>query len=63
MYYLSITVKKTLYLERCTNLKMLLLETSENFGIMNVQIQFIPFYNSQMEETVFEIIVFYFEIR
>ena len=42
---------------------MLLLETSENFGIMNAQIQFIPFYNCRMEETFFEIIVFYFEIR
>ena len=50
-------------MERCTNLKMLLLETSENFGIMNAQIQFIPFYNSRMEEIDFEIIVFYFEIR
>lgn len=38
-------------------------EISETFGITNVQIQLIPFYQSGREERIFEIIMFYFEIR
>ena len=38
-------------------------ETSETFGIANVQIQFIPFNHSRRKERMFEIIIFYFEMR
>ena len=38
-------------------------ETSEAFGIMNIQIQFITFFPSQRKERIFEITMFYFEMK
>ena len=38
-------------------------ETSENFRITNVQIQSIPFNHTRRKEIIFEIVMFYFEMR
>ena len=38
-------------------------ESSETFGITNVQIQFIPFYHNRRKERIFKVIMFYFEMR
>ena len=38
-------------------------ETSETFGITNVQIQLIPFYHRRKKEIIFRIIMFYLEMR
>ena len=55
-------MKDTIF-ERTCKFENFTFETSETFGITNVQTQFIPFNHSRRKERIFEIIMLYFEMR